>query len=114
MKETLYDRIYALLGNECQCGGEVLECNDTCCPPEGSINSWTLEGICGKSALLELKQVVDHLICDTCTEDMNAGYEPHEHGCRANESTCIDGEECPDFVSLCLCPECVPERDIRS
>ena len=60
MKETLYDRIYALLGNECQCGGEVLECTDTCCPPEGSINSWTLEGVCGKSALLELKQVVDH------------------------------------------------------
>ena len=103
-KPTLYDRIYSLLGDECQCGGEVLECNDTCCPPEGSINSWTLEGRCGKKEMQELKQVVDYLICDACTEDR--GYNQDHSGCRAYEGTCIDGRECPDFVTLCLCPEC--------
>jgi len=39
--------------------------------------------------------------CDNCTQDPNG-----QHQCRANESTCIDGKDCPDYIETCGCPEC--------
>jgi len=28
------------------------------------------------------------------------------HLCRASESTCVDGKDCPDYVENCACTEC--------
>ena len=47
-----------------------------------------------------------YVICDNCTED-NA-YKRECSGCRANETTCKDGRNCPDFIEQCDCLECHP------
>jgi hypothetical protein len=44
------------------------------------------------------------MICENCVEDKD-----YEHsGCRANEETCIDGKNCPDYVENCDCTVCWP------
>ena len=40
-------------------------------------------------------------VCDNCTQDHNG-----LHLCRASESTCVDGKDCPDYVENCACTEC--------
>ena len=45
--------------------------------------------------------VTEETLCDSCTED-----ESGEHMCRANESFCIDGIDCPDYQEYCPCKEC--------
>jgi len=67
----LYERVYALLGGECQCGGEILECTEECCPTPAMENlsplevmsspagaSSLAEGVCGKSVMHDLKQAL--------------------------------------------------------
>jgi len=44
---------------------------------------------------------VELILCDNCTQDPNG-----LHQCRANESSCIDGKACPDYVENCACTEC--------
>ena len=39
--------------------------------------------------------------CESCAVD-----ESGEHMCRANESFCIEGIECPDYQEYCPCKEC--------
>ena len=44
------------------------------------------------------------MVCENCVED--EAYKQEHSGCRANEATCIDGRDCPDFVEYCDCPYC--------
>jgi len=37
-------------------------------------------------------------LCDNCRID-----PPNMHSCRANENTCIDGKDCPDYQEYCPC-----------
>ena len=49
----LYLEVSALLGDECGCGGDFLECNEECCPAD--MDDW----MCGNKTMTELKQVLD-------------------------------------------------------
>ena len=40
------------------------------------------------------------MICDGCTEAAHGNFF---HRCRANESSCVDGEDCPDYIEHCDC-----------
>ena len=42
--------------------------------------------------------------CESCEED--TAYDRKHTGCRANEATCIDGVDCPDYVEHCSCQVC--------
>ena len=44
------------------------------------------------------------MICENCVEDKDYDHS----GCRANEETCIDGKNCPDYVENCDCTVCWP------
>ena len=50
--------------------------------------------------------MIESIICDNCIED---GSEQEHTRCRADESSCVDGKECPDYMPLCLCSECGTE-----
>ena len=67
-------------------------------------------------------------ICDNCSlnyRDMGEQHYPQAlfivrddwdklpegHRCRADESTCVDGKDCPDYVENCECPECCKHED---
>ena len=39
------------------------------------------------------------MTCDSCEEDFH-------NRCRANESSCIDGVGCPDYIEHCECEKC--------
>ena len=41
-------------------------------------------------------------MCDTCQLDGPTNLAIHR--CRANEDSCIDGRNCPDFRDKCNCP----------
>ena len=44
------------------------------------------------------------MMCDNCCiarEDIEAS-----HRCRANEMSCIDGKDCPDYINQCDCKDC--------
>ena len=47
----LYDEVVSLLGGECFCGGDALECTDECCPPDDY-------QFCQKDTLVKLKRVL--------------------------------------------------------
>ena len=42
------------------------------------------------------------MICDGCTE----GHGDFFHRCRADENSCIDGTDCPDYIERCDCTYC--------
>ena len=45
-----------------------------------------------------------NMMCDNCCiarEDIEAS-----HRCRANEMSCIDGKDCPDYINQCDCKDC--------
>ena len=42
------------------------------------------------------------MICDGCTE----GHGDFFHRCRADENSCIDGTDCPDYIEHCDCTYC--------
>ena len=50
--KALYLDVQALMGGECLCGGDGLECTDECCPPDAD------DGICQKETLTDLKQAL--------------------------------------------------------
>jgi len=39
------------------------------------------------------------MICDACQEDHGEFF----HRCRADENSCIDGKDCPDYIERCEC-----------
>ena len=48
------------------------------------------------------------MICDNCSmyskyplSNLNFG-----HRCRSKETSCIDGQDCPDYIAECDCKEC--------
>ena len=43
------------------------------------------------------------MTCDNC----QLAEDNHGHRCRANESSCIDGTDCPDYIEQCDCKQCV-------
>ena len=53
----LYLEVSILLGSECVCGGDFLECHEDCCPSDP--DSLEYMGMCGKQTMTELKQVLD-------------------------------------------------------
>ena len=42
------------------------------------------------------------MTCDNC----QLAEDNHGHRCRANESSCIDGTDCPDYIEQCDCQQC--------
>jgi hypothetical protein len=50
--KALYLDVQALMGGECLCGGDGIECTDDCCPPDAG------DGICQKETLADLKRVL--------------------------------------------------------
>ncbi len=44
-------------------------------------------------------------VCDNCLTPLDK-YEDAEHRCRADENSCWDGKECPDYVETCDCEYC--------
>ena len=49
----LYLEVSVLLGDECGCSGDFLECDEECCPAD--MDDW----MCGNRTMTELKQVLD-------------------------------------------------------
>ena len=43
-------------------------------------------------------------VCDNCCI-AEEGIEV-SHGCRSKETSCIDGQDCPDYIAECDCKEC--------
>ena len=41
------------------------------------------------------------ILCDSCSLDSK-----NEHRCRADETLCVDGIECPDYQEFCSCSSC--------
>jgi len=39
---------------------------------------------------------------------MNIAERSPHHRCRADVESCIDGEDCPDFMEQCDCFDCHP------
>ena len=46
------------------------------------------------------------MICSNC--EMNIAERSPHHRCRADVESCIDGEDCPDFIEQCDCFDCHP------
>lgn len=49
------------------------------------------------------------MICENCVEDTNKIIIVHGemyHRCRANDMSCIDGVDCPDYIERCDCKDC--------
>ena len=44
------------------------------------------------------------MICDNCVTHTVGTSQPHR--CRADESSCVDGKDCPDFIERCECMRC--------
>lgn len=63
-----------------------------------------VETTCHKCGTVTVQRVSN--ICDNCTED--DAYKREHSRCRAYETTCKDGADCPDFVEECDCLECWP------
>ena len=63
-----------------------------------------VETTCHKCGTVTVQRILN--ICDNCTED--DAYKQAHSGCRAYETTCIDGTDCPDYVEECDCLECWP------
>jgi hypothetical protein len=55
---------------------------------------------------------VDKQPCVGCTDTaqlLGDGFQSHpnfSHMCRADEASCIDGIDCPDYVEHCSCVQC--------
>jgi|ETNvirnome_2_300_1030623.scaffolds.fasta_scaffold15896_2 hypothetical protein len=45
------------------------------------------------------------MICDNCeiVENLSTLYPIEGHRCRADENSCSDGKECPDYIKSCDC-----------
>ena len=41
-------------------------------------------------------------ICTNCLNPLEE-YEDEEHRCLANEDSCVEGINCPDYVESCDC-----------
>ena len=50
---NLYDEVKALLGDECQCGGDFLDCSTKEPDPNGENGEWTF-GCCSYEAIGEM------------------------------------------------------------
>ena len=58
-ESRLYTEVSILLGDECVCSGNFLECDETCCPSDPDDPEYI--GMCGHKTMTELKQVLDSL-----------------------------------------------------
>ena len=47
------------------------------------------------------------MICDNCVTHTVGTSQPHR--CRADESSCVDGKDCPDFTERCECMRCAED-----
>jgi hypothetical protein len=50
------------------------------------------------------------MICDNCCiaeEDIEVN-----HRCRRKETSCIDGQDCPDYIAECDCKECKTKENL--
>ena len=45
------------------------------------------------------------MICDNCIAPLDE-YENEEHRCLADENSCVEGTNCPDYVMTCDCEKC--------
>lgn len=45
------------------------------------------------------------MICDYCIEPLDE-YEAEQHRCRADENSCVEGKNCPDYIETCDCEKC--------
>ena len=86
----------ALMGGECQCGGNGLECNEECCGKEALGD---LEGYCQKETLTKLKEVweedeklLNKIPCPEGHADTYK-YDSPEYGLMLMCNTCEDGYE---------------------
>ena len=49
------------------------------------------------------------MICENCVADTNRITiidGEMFHRCRANESSCVEGKDCPDYIEHCDCKDC--------
>lgn len=49
------------------------------------------------------------MVCDNCIEPLDE-YENENHRCRADENSCVEGKNCPDYIEICDCKECSQEE----
>ena len=92
----LFRDVEALMGGECQCGGNGLECNEECCGEEAIGD---LGGYCQKETLTRLKEVLEEyekllnkIPCPEGHADTYK-YDSPEYGLMLMCNTCEDGYE---------------------
>jgi hypothetical protein len=52
--------------------------------------------------------IPESITCDNCRQ---AEPDSLDHRCRADETSCIDGADCPDYVDKCACAICAESEN---
>lgn len=58
----------------------------------------------GEEVMIKAQEKRKEKMCDNCILDISTNNQLHR--CRANEDSCIDGKECPDYQEYCSCIFC--------